>query len=110
MDAFISGSFAYGTPGPESDIDLVIEIDDEGLTTLEEQFVDQLTNTESGDPYPESSSCFRFGKLNLIAVSNPKLYETWKQGTEELIARKPVTRDEAIEVMRKKRIEAGFGC
>lgn len=39
----------------------------------------------------------RFGNLNLLCPANRAAYDVWKTGTEQLIARKPVTRDEAVE-------------
>ena len=48
----------------------------------------------------------RFGKLNLIVCTEPLIYQAWKDGTEKLIAEKPVTRERAVEVISKLRFDA----
>lgn len=110
--AFVSGSQRYGTPTEKSDIDLIVLLDDDN-----EQF-DLLGNEgevdgDASDPCEEGHDqtegrvmSLRFGNLNLIVV-NKKLYRAWKDATDELVAQKPVTRDEAIAVHRKHRAKVG---
>lgn len=87
LNGFLTGSHAYGTPNENSDIDFCVLVNDV-------QFF--WTNSmEKG---------IRFGKLNLIAFSSIEKYMRWKDVTNSLIARKPVTRDEAIEAFKA----AGF--
>jgi hypothetical protein len=57
------------------------------------------------DQYGMGSSCLRFGKLNLICVTDPEDYKLWKDGTEELKRMAPVTRDQAIKLFRQMRAE-----
>jgi predicted nucleotidyltransferase len=92
---FLSGSRAYGTPREDSDVDVVM-----------------LVNHRLGSMLcamsDEGPSC-RFGKLNLVLFGADSdegvyLFHDWRKTTEELILRKPVTRDEAIEAFQK----AGF--
>lgn len=109
--AFVSGSQRYGTPTEKSDIDLVVLLEDD-----DDQF-DLLGNegeSDGGDSDP-GEECemtegrvmsLRFGNLNLIVVDK-KLYRAWKDATDELVAQKPVTRDEAIAVHRKHRAKVG---
>lgn len=93
MNAFITGSHAYGTPGPESDIDLVVCLDG---STDDEHFL--WDNSDNG------GSC-RFGKLNLITLS-PEKFKAWKAVNDELIKRDhSVGREEAIAAFNA----AGFG-
>ena len=40
--------------------------------------------------------------LNLIVVTDCDTYHVWRNGTDELIARKPVTRDVAVELFRSR--------
>jgi hypothetical protein len=54
---FITGSHAYGTPRPDSDIDLVT-----------------LVNPNDRD------------KLNIIACCSKARFDVWKEGTEKLMA------------------------
>lgn len=46
-----------------------------------------------------TTASIRFGKLNLICVVDPGLYQAWKEGTEKLKEQKPVKRSRAVEVM-----------
>lgn len=82
--AFITGSHAYGSPNESSDIDLVVWAVGETRATLE------------AGGYP-----VRFGKLNLILISDEDQWDIWRLGTQALVklskARKsPVSRDEAV--------------
>lgn len=90
---FITGSQAYGTPTKQSDIDLVVH----------SQNVPQVLVINSDQGGSELGSV-KFGKLNLI-FANDKEYDCWKEGTDLLIKRKPVTRDEAKAVFQKLRKE-----
>lgn len=91
MSAILTGSRAYGTPRPDSDVDLVIRLSPETLVQL-------IAASDKHAEYPENNSAsVRFGILNLICVTSDSAYETWRSNTAALVARKPVTRDEAIE-------------
>lgn len=91
MNAFLTGSRVYGTPRPDSDIDLVILVD--GLTG------DALELLKEGD------GAIRFGRLNLIACYDKQDFLNWKKGTDQLreIARLegPVTREQARKHLRR---------
>lgn len=87
LDGFVTGSYVYGTPNENSDIDICILTNDVGFF---------WTNSEQKG--------IRFGKLNLIAFCSIEKYTRWKDVTNSLIARRPVTRDEAIEAFKA----AGF--
>lgn len=93
--AFITGSHAYGVPYHNSDVDLVILADQETVNVL------YPIHRVDPNPMYEDSRCLRFGKLNIIAVGDQAEYDLWKKCTDELIARKPVTKKEAIEHFQK---------
>lgn len=99
---FITGSQAYGTPGPDSDIDLVILCDKEVVDKLQ-LFSDHSGQDAMEEYYNDGLPCLYFGKLNIIFVCNLGLFEVWKKATEFLAAKKPVTREQAIEYVRRKR-------
>jgi hypothetical protein len=84
MTARICGSWAYGTPNSESDVDVVMQISEEDEAKLREAL-----------GLPEWGT-IRVGKLNIIVARTDQQYEIWCQGIEDLKARSPVTRDEAI--------------
>ena len=112
--AFVTGSFAYGTPNELSDIDLVV------LTTLD--VVEAVAELEGSpgvaglvkeklaghvsDAGPRSVG-MNFGKLNLILVYDKDDFDVWKTGTELLKSVKPVSREHAIKTFRKLRQELG---
>ena len=102
-EAFLTGSWAYGMPTKESDIDLVIRCD--GSTFEHLMLVDEPEKQASDK---QVSRSLRFGKLNLIVCLNDETYEQWRSGTEELKSRgEIVSRDEAVAVF--KRIRKGEG-
>lgn len=103
--AFLTGSHAYGTPHAKSDIDLVVPVD---LSTAKKLW-DLLTDEDADYGYMTVYT----GELNLILATSPDIYRVWKEGTAELIKRKPVTRDEAIECferLRAKYLKTVKGC
>jgi hypothetical protein len=94
MKAFITGSRAYGTPTAISDIDLVVFLDKE-----EKELLEALCFS--------GTKAVRFGKLNLIIVTNKGQYWAWRKMTEEMAEEAamgfPVGKEEA-----KRRIEAAL--
>jgi len=81
---FITGSHAYGSPTENSDIDLVVWAVGETRAKLEV------------GGYP-----IRFGRLNLILISDIDQWDIWKIGTEALVKlsksrKSAVSRDEAV--------------
>jgi hypothetical protein len=95
VKAFLTGSRAYGTPRPDSDVDLVVCVSKDEAAKLREL---------SDDPDARS---VRFGRLNLVICTDRKLWDAWALGTDELKARAPVTRDEAKRVLSHYRQLAG---
>lgn len=66
--AVITGSHAYGTPDDKSDLDLVVLVDHR---------TERILNKHS-----ESQGTIRFGKLNVITVTNPTDYAYWLLATK----------------------------
>lgn len=91
LKAFPTGSQVYGIPKGDSDLDLCILVDQETDILLE-----KFASDTKGDSTTEHGQSYRFGKLNLLTFQDVKAFNHWKKVTDELIARKPVTRDEAI--------------
>ncbi len=101
--SFVTGSQVYGTPHPDSDIDLVVLVSCEDLGRLT-----QAAQAGSGFGAPggtqyEDGLSLRFGGLNLLCVTQQKHFDIWKQGTESLIAMKPVTREFAVQFLANLR-------
>lgn len=90
MNAFITGSHAYGTPKEGSDLDLVVCADNESVSDLWE--------------FSESKSSCRYGKLNIITLT-PDNFERWKQVNDALMADAPVSREQAVAAFQA----VGFG-
>ncbi len=109
--AFLTGSRVYGKPRPDSDIDLVILIEEKDLNKLI-KMADE-TMEANNDYDPKDARCLRFGKLNLLCCLNPKHFDVWKSGTDELLRRKrendePVSRDTAISFLSWLRRKEGI--
>jgi hypothetical protein len=101
--AFVTGSRAYGKPGPASDIDLVVQLTQAEVEVLR-------TESEQGSSPPGSTS-MKFGKLNLIVPDSPQSLAVWQQGTEDLIGRSltaDVSRAEALAHFWTLRTKAGI--
>ncbi len=104
---FLTGSQAYGEPSDESDIDLVVLMPPELAEVLQ-----TLSGLSCGCGYGEDPSTnLRFGKLNLIAVHSPSVYEMWRKGTDDCVNEskqlgRPITREEAISFITNRFLEA----
>ena len=103
MYAFLTGSMAYGTPREDSDIDVVMRV---GSWDMVNSMAYHADESGSFDEYVHQTS-MRYGKLNVILCFTDNAYEAWRRGTEELIARKPVTRQEAVDTFKRLFAELG---
>lgn len=92
MSAFLTGSRAYGTPRPNSDIDLVVTIHEQQTLDLLEEYSDGAGGSRGGD------RSLRFGRLNLIALEEWEA-RAWRVATNQLQAQRPVTKVEAIALI-----------
>jgi hypothetical protein len=68
--AFLTGSRVYGQPTPESDVDLVVFISEE-----DKEILSKLADTILP---------IRFGKLNVIALTNEDAFDAWKAATKKV--------------------------
>ncbi len=103
MNAFLTGSRAYGTPKPESDTDIVLHMSEDDLCELysihgpdDDRDDDPSFSSNNGRP---TNYSFRMGKANLICMTDPEEFQAWKSATEVLKRNRPVTRDLAIEAI-----------
>lgn len=117
--AFVTGSYAYGIPHLDSDLDLVILVSEEDLDLLvdcvETQPVCWRNEERHFEIPPTAANEFdsvsvRYGMLNLVATSNAAVYKAWRDGTAYLKTQRPVSRDEACEYLRKLRDKARARC
>lgn len=72
MRAFITGSRAYGKPTKTSDIDLVVFTDVPTAVTL----------AKLADGSPKDDQPIRYGRLNLVLVTDDKSWAAWFMATE----------------------------
>lgn len=90
IGSVVTGSRKYGIPRDDSDIDLVVHLTEEDLQRLASQAESvSLANVNSG----YNGASLRFGNLNLIAVTEKRTFDAWKNGTQFLSAIKPVTKE-----------------
>lgn len=71
---FVTGSFAFGTPTAQSDIDVVVLVDEDTAATI---------RTALACP---KGTTVRAGRLNLILCTSPEDYAIWRVGTLQLQA------------------------
>jgi predicted nucleotidyltransferase len=104
--AFVTGSYAYGVPRADSDIDLVVYLSGKDLDRLRTAHNQDAEHEE--DYITAGGHPFKFGRLNLLCCTDKKLYDIWFKGTAQLKRRAPVTRNVAIAHMEQLRHEAGY--
>lgn len=88
LTPFMTGSRVYGTPGDSSQQPSPPPppLGPDGLA--------------AGAHLANYAGCsLRFGKLNLICPPTPEAFAAWRKATTELVARKPVTREQAVEAI-----------
>lgn len=100
MNAFITGSQAYGAPDEDSDIDVVLLCD-----------IDTCEMLWSKSEHKEKVA---FGKINIIPVVNEDEFILWKKGTETLVMKKeetgqPVSRKVAVQLFNFLGVTGGSG-
>lgn len=95
--AFLTGSRVYGTPGPDSDWDLVVPCCPDDADLLIQRFPAQ-------DGQTSVQGSIKVGSLNLLLVTTAAEYQAWRVGTDALIAQRPVTRKEACRTFDELRV------
>lgn len=101
--AFVTGSRRYGTPRPESDLDLIVPIGEGELRWLVGILPPELFGGSASDVSKAVS--IRSGPLNLILVPDADHLDGWRRGTRILQREGPVSREEAVATFRGIRAE-----
>lgn len=97
MEAFLTGSHAYGEPGPNSDIDLVVFVSQETANKL-------WKLRRQGC---EGHSSLQLDNVNLITITDPDQYAAWEKGTAELLeSDQPVSREKAVRLFKRLGVKA----
>lgn len=96
MNAYITGSRAYGYPREDSDVDLVVLCSEADCKIIWKQ---------------NGYGRLQFGIINLVLFNadNPtdlNRYHKWKKAHDSLVARAPVTKEEAILCFREAGAES----
>lgn len=113
MKAFVTGSRKYGKPRKDSDIDLVVFVESNAdIMLLDHMKVDRKQARLVSMTADEDNGLhiYRFGDLNLMAVTNEKWYQVWKDATEECSNREDavtLTREQAVEIFKRHEKEKG---
>jgi hypothetical protein len=113
--AFVTGSYAYGVPHSESDVDLVVLVTEADLLRLGKLADRERTlaaEAAAGGYGAAHATSLYFGDLNLICCTSRKAYDAWQKATQHLkkeaTQQGGVTRDRAISCMSHFRREAGL--
>ena len=97
-NAFVTGSRVYGVPNADSDVDLVVLVDERDADILR-RHAEEFRSSDDGCGRP-GWYAIRFGRLNVI-LCDQKRFDLWRGATDELIEQRPVTRDFAVSVVKK---------
>lgn len=98
--SFLTGSYAYGTPNSESDVDLVVNISEHEISVLK-QLADSYIHNDS--KYGNGNDSMMFGKLNLICISDRKRFEEWREVTTDLQnTDKSYTKEESSKIFHQR--------
>lgn len=110
--SFVTGSYAYGVPTNNSDIDVVILVSERDLERLKPCHTKMKRQGERlrRDELYAERGCYslRFGNLNLLCCLNQDVFNTWRNGTNKLKKQAPVPRTFACRFFDKLWIEAGL--
>ncbi len=101
MDAFVTGSHAYGSPRPDSDVDLVVFV-----SPTDAEVIRAESDTKA---IP-----IRYGNLNLIITTDQQEYFAWQKFTDDMKAKRdelgiPISPEEARQEFLPRRIRCGSG-
>lgn len=82
--AFVTGSYAYGVPNADSDIDLVVLMTGQEVGKLVRASGQQAANQYDSD----IDYSLRFNKLNVIQLDCPIKYKGWYAANQYLVSLK----------------------
>ena len=119
--AFITGSRAYGTPRPDSDLDLVVYLPE----SLEANLLFDMSDDSDGVEVPDLNNMeetvtrllevipdeygdthtVRFGKLNLVVLRTRTEYDIWRMVKDRLVAKRrkkgiATSREDAVKLLQ----------
>lgn len=109
--SFLTGSHVYGTPGPESDIDLVVRVSSQEAEKLQEQ-ADKVCGRQYKN-LDENLVILRFGKLNLICCITNNQLSAWREATEAALDEStlrghPLKKKEVVPIFQRIFKKAGL--
>lgn len=98
----LTGSRAYGTPRPDSDIDIVICIDTDNSyhVALLQALADKQDPDKPG---------LHVDDVNFIIAMTDEIMKQWVDGTDALLSEAPVSRDRACKVFNERGVTGGSG-
>ncbi len=112
MNALVTGSAVYGQTRDDSDIDLVVLVTPADINLLRffaDNMVTKHERKESDAGPGGISASLRFGKLNLLCVTDPIQYEVWRRGTRMLKDKGvPISRELAVAMFEALREHYGL--
>lgn len=100
--AFMAGSWVYGKPKPDSDVDVVIACTPEEACNIAKH-ADWARFPPAGVRTGYKNTTIRFGRLNLICVHTTEDYNAWLLATRSLKARGPMEKPQCIEFVEAVR-------
>ena len=101
-EAFVTGSRKYGSPRPDSDVDLAILVNREDA---------EILRHHSEGEGEEANRKIVYGKLNLIVFvkgEEDDQYQAWKKTNEVLRAMRPVTKAQATSALENMGAHGNF--
>lgn len=93
MNAFITGSRVYGNTTIESDVDLVVLV----ATATDRSMLVDLGHIP-----------VRYGKLNLIVLTDQREFDAWLAATYRCLSCRPCSREKAAEIIDQEYVSRGL--
>lgn len=99
MNAFLTGSRVYGSPAPDSDIDIAVLLSHGEIA----QLLNLSKQNEEVSETPGATCSIRFGNLNIIATHIETEFAAWLIATRDLEKVKPVPKEDCCKHFDKVR-------
>lgn len=105
---FVTGSQAYGYVHPDSDVDVVVLMEEDEDRQRLFDYVDRSKNVRTGVYNWRCGYSVRLHDVNFLVCETTEEYDCWREGTEQCVSEAPIQRRRAVQVFDDHRMWYGF--